>query len=45
MSHLFVNIIVHRMKENKSQKSKPITNQQIKGEKHMKKKCEQKLRI
>lgn len=29
-----------RMKENKSQRSKPIPNQQIKGRKHMKK-CEQ----
>lgn len=33
MSHLFADIIVQTMKENKNQNSKPISNQQIKGKK------------
>lgn len=33
MSHLFADTIVQSMKENKSQRSKPKSNQQIKGRK------------
>lgn len=38
MSHLFADTIVQRMKENKSQRSKPKSNQQIKGRKTHEKK-------